>query len=312
MRDKTNVDSPLQLIHPGFGYLEKAMPFNRDQLVLLLVAVNEIFLGLDTYLSHRISGTIVVREWIPVFFGPVAGTALLIAGLVAVRYRRVASTVASLFLLASFIVGLLGAYYHFSYAVRPAAPAGYRVTLPALIWAPPVLGPLSFSLVGWLGISAVFREEPEGSGTLVFLDSWHVTLPYRKSRAYYFIVSLGGLIALISSVLDHARHGFDHPWMWLTMAAGLFASLSAFGLGCLERPNRGDFITYFSGMVLLLLLGPIGLYYHAMANLTEGGHVVIERFIRGAPLMAPFLFSNIGLMGLIVLFPASTASEDSN
>ena len=47
--------------------------FSRDQAMLLMAAVDEIFLGIDTYLAHLISGTIRPNEWIPVVFGLAAG-----------------------------------------------------------------------------------------------------------------------------------------------------------------------------------------------------------------------------------------------
>ncbi len=56
------------------------IPLSRDQVMLLMAAVNEIFLGIDIYLAHSISGTIVPDEWIPIVFGPVAGALLLLAG----------------------------------------------------------------------------------------------------------------------------------------------------------------------------------------------------------------------------------------
>ena len=49
---------------------------------------------------------------------------------------------------------------------------------------------------------------------------------------------------------------------------------------------------------------------HIEANLTTGGIVVTERFIRGAPFLAPLLFSNMGVLGLIVLLdPTEMATE---
>jgi hypothetical protein len=38
--------------------------------------------------------------------------------------------------------------------------------------------------------------------------------------------------------------------------------------------------------------------------------VVVERFMRGAPDLAPLLFANVGLLGLLVLLdPADPAAE---
>ena len=55
-------------------------------------------------------------------------------------------------------------------------------------------------------------------------------------------------------------------------------------------------------MSLMLLVGVIGFYLHFSEDLTSKGTLLIERFIRGAPPLAPLLFTNIGAIGLIVLF----------
>jgi hypothetical protein len=62
-----------ELSLPLDGWRRRWLPMTRDQMMLLMAAVNEIFLGIDTYLAHNISGTIRPYEWIPIVFGPVAG-----------------------------------------------------------------------------------------------------------------------------------------------------------------------------------------------------------------------------------------------
>ncbi len=52
------------------------IPITRDQAMLLMLALNELLLGVETYLAHSISGTIMPKEWIPIIFGPVAGVLL--------------------------------------------------------------------------------------------------------------------------------------------------------------------------------------------------------------------------------------------
>src|SRR4030066_219566 len=88
------------------------IPITRDQAMLLMLALNELLLGLETYLAHAISGTIVSKEWIPIIFGPVAGVLLVLAGLLAIRKRQLATVMASLIYLASLVVGLLGMFFH--------------------------------------------------------------------------------------------------------------------------------------------------------------------------------------------------------
>lgn len=278
------------------------IPFSRDQIMLLMIASNEFLLGLETYLAHLISGTIVPKEWIPIIFGPTAGILLVITGLIALRWRTLATLLANLVFLASIVVGLLGAYFHLMRAILPSAPAGAQVSIPLLIWAPPLLGPLTFSLVGLLGISAAWLENPPDSGILDFLGGIRLTLPYSKTRAYFFMVGMGSLATVISSVLDHARTNFANPWLWLPTSIGVFGTVVVVGLGALDEPKRNDLITYAVAMVLMVLVGVLGVVLHILRDLTSQGNIVSERFLRDAPILAPMLFSDIGTIGLIAMF----------
>ena len=278
------------------------IPLSRDQLMLIMLALNELLLGLETFIAHLISGTIVPYEWIPIIFGPTAAILLVIAGLIAQRQRGSANVIATIVYLTSIAVGLLGAYFHLIRAMRPYALPGDRLTVPLLVWAPPVLGPLTFSLVGMLGISSVWIEDPPDSGALRLLRGKRIHLPLSKTRALFFLVSLACLATVISSVLDHARTDFSNPWLWIPTSVGIFATVVAVVLGFVEYPSRSDLLTYFAAMSLMLLVGVIGFYLHISEDLTSKGTLLIERFIRGAPPLAPLLFTNIGAIGLIVLF----------
>jgi len=290
---------PLAEIFPNIRRYRISL--TRDQIMLLMAAVNEFLLGLETYIAHLISGTIVPYEWIPIIFGPVAGVLLVFAGLLARRYRHVATVVATIVFLSSILVGLLGAYFHFVRAIRPYAGISDFVSVPLLVWAPPILGPFTFALVGLLGISAVWIEEPPDSGTLTLLRGRRIHLPYSKTRAYFFITGMGALATVISSVLDHARTEFTNPWLWFATAIGVFATVTAIYMGISETPNRSDYVTYLIAMLLMIIAGVLGLGLHIGRDLTTEGVVVIERFIRGAPPLAPLLFADIGTIGLIGL-----------
>ncbi len=290
---------PFAQVFPPLARLK--LPFSRDQFMLLLAGVNEIFLGIDIYLAHKISGTIVPREWIPIIFGPIAGVLIFAAGLIALRKRSLATIIANLVFVLSIVVGLLGAYYHFVRAILPTAPLGERISVSLLIWAPPVIGPLVFSLVGLIGISAVWVEEPVDSGRLRVFRGRHIQLPYSKTRAFFFMVSLGTLATLLSSVLDHARTSFTNPWLWVPLAAGAFGVIVAATIALLPSPARGDYLIYTVAMLALIIVGVIGAYLHINQNLTSRGQIVGERFIRGAPFLAPLLFADMGTLGLLVL-----------
>lgn len=286
------------------------IPFSRDQMMLLMAATNEILLGVETYLAHLISGTIVPYEWIPILFGPIAGVLLLLAGLAALRNRPLATVLANLVFASSIVVGLLGAYFHIVRALLPNAPVGAQASVPLLVWAPPILGPLTFALVGLLGISSAWVEDPPDSGSLVLFRGRRIKLPYSKTRAYFFIVGMGCLATVISSVLDHARTDFSNPWLWVPTGIGVFATVVAVTLGAYERPNRWDLFTYILAMLLMTLVGVVGVVLHIGQNLTSQGTIVGERFLRGAPFLAPMLFSDMGTIGLLVLLDPTEKGTD--
>lgn len=301
----------LATIFPPVTRLRR-LPLSRDQVMLLMAAINEIFLGLDTYLAHAVSGTIRPFEWIPIVFGPTAGILLLLAGLIALRRRRLATVMATVVFLASMVVGVLGAYFHLRRAILPSGPSGQQVILDLFFWAPPVLGPLAFALVGILGISAAWIESPPDSGILVLLGERRLHLPYPKTQAYFYMVGMGILIALISSALDHARTRFENPWLWWPIAVGVFSLVVTVMMGTIDRPTRGDLLTYLAAMLLLMLVGVVGSVLHVNENLLGQATIIPERFLRGAPFLAPLLFTNMGMLGLIVLLdPAENQSNPS-
>jgi len=288
------------------------LPFSRDQFILLMAAVNELFLGFDIFLAHSISGTIVPREWIPIIFGPTAGILLLIAGGLAYKRRKVAVVLANIVLIASIAVGLLGAYFHLVRGMLPTAPPGQRISIDLLIWAPPVIGPLMFSLVGWMGISASWVEYPPDSGKLQLLGGRTIVMPFSKTRAYLIMISLGILATLISSVLDHARTGFTNPWLWFPTAVGVFSAIVAFLMVVYKKIYPQDMVVYVASMAMLIVVGVVGLVLHIGENLTSEGLVIQERFIHGAPFLAPTLYSNLGLLGLLVILDPAEKTDQPN
>lgn len=290
----------LATVFPKAG--RRRLPISRDQAMLLMAAFNEIMLGLDTLLAHGLNNTIRPREWIPIIFGPVAGITLLVAGLIAIRNRKTATWLATAVFLTSIIVGVLGAYFHLIRGTLPTAPLGSRITLNLLVWAPPFLAPFAFAGIGVLGISAAWEEAPTGSGLLKLPFGRTVQMPYSKTRAYFFLVSLGILVALVSSALDHSRHPWENPWLWLPLVVGVFATGVSAGMGALNRELTAEDVTiYITAMVLLIVVGLVGAYFHIQADLTSQSTIVPERFLRGAPFMSPLLYSNMGIVGLLAL-----------
>jgi hypothetical protein len=277
------------------------VPLSRDQAMMLLLAVMQVGMGIEAFTGHEMSGTIVPNEWIPIIYGPLAGLVLIIAGLTARRHAMTGQMMAGGVFVTSIAVGLLGAFFHLRRATAWAAPPGERFSLNLLIWAPPVIAPLMFALIGVLGLSSVWAEEPAGSGVLRLWGERRVRLPLSKTRAFFLWVGLAMLATVVSSVLDHARANFQNPWLWVPTAVGIFGTAVTIALGAIRDPRRSDLAIYAVTLALMIVIGPVGVWLHVRNDLTAGGVVVMERLLRGAPVMAPLLFSNMGLLGAIVL-----------
>ncbi|MCX6645420.1 MAG: hypothetical protein NTY09_03550, partial [bacterium] len=241
---------------------DRPLPFTRDQVMMWMIVINEFFLGVDHFLAHMISGNIWNQELYPIIAGPVTGVFLIIAILMERKSRLASSIIATIPLLATILMGLYGEYLHINRTFIEGAPMGQKVTIDTLVWAVPIIAPLTASFIGVLGISAAWQEEPADSGLLVLNGRTRLQLPFSKTRAYFFLVALGILACLISSVLDHARTHFVNPWLWFPYVGGLFSVMAAVLLGVINNPSKGDLTIYAFAMFILILIGLVGTILH--------------------------------------------------
>jgi hypothetical protein len=297
---------------PGIGTLN--LPVTRNDLLLLLVAFTQIGLGFETGLAHLISGSIKPGEAIPVIFGPVAGVTLLVA--IYLRIRRHRITLSSLIVigvaLASIAVGVIGSAFHWARAVPPSQIAEAALQWDWLIYAPPVAGPLAFAGIGLMAFLSVLEDTKPETGKLTLPGVATFQTPLSQTRQYLWLVALGMFAATLSAFLDHGRTHFEDPAVWIPVVLGLYGSIVALLMALYERHSGADWFIFFWVMVLMALMGILGLGLHFNTSLPETGEtIVIERFIRGAPIMAPMLFAIIGSYGIFTMIGADVDSDDA-
>jgi len=294
---------------PGVGDLR--LPVSRNDLLLLLVAFMQAGLGVETYLAHLISGALKPGELIPVIFGPIAGLILLIALFLRLRRRGQTSLLPSLIILgvaaASIVVGVVGSAFHWDRVLPPQNLPGAGLRWDWLIYAPPLAGPLSFAGVGMLAIIAVLEDTRPESGRLTLPGIITFQTPLPQTRQFLWLIAFGLYAATLSAFLDHGRTSMDNPFIWIPVVLGLFGSITTTVMALYARHTRSDYFIFFWVMVLMIVVGVLGLGLHINADLPEGtSNIVVERFIRGAPVMAPMLFALMGMFGLITMIGAET------
>jgi hypothetical protein len=129
------------------------------------------------------------------------------------------------------------------------------------------------------------------------------------------LLSLGGFVGnFIFSLADHAQNGFYRATEWVPVAASAFA-IGFLLLPFIVRVNRAYVTVCAAVMLVQVAVGLLGFYYHTAANLRGRGPTWFDRFVYGAPVMAPLLLPNLALLVLIGLYrlradlPAPVAPE---
>ncbi len=292
---------------PGIG--EFWLPVTRNDLLLLMVALMLIGLGVETYLAHLISGDVKPMEFIPVVSGPVFGLTLL--GALLLRLWRGTALVSTLMIigiaLASIAVGVIGSAFHWTRAIPSGALAAQGLQWEWLVYAPPIAGPLSFAGVGLLAIIAVLEDTRPETGRLTLPGVISFRAPMTQTRQFLWLVALGLFAATLSAFLDHGRTGYTSVFVWIPVVLGLFGSIATTVMAIYHEHHEADYFIFFWTMLLMVGMGVLGLGLHINADLPEGGAgIQLERFVRGAPVMAPMLFALVGTFGLITMIGAET------
>ncbi|PJF21676.1 MAG: hypothetical protein CUN56_09855 [Phototrophicales bacterium] len=299
---------------PGIGTFR--LPISRNNLLLMLVAFTEIGMGVETYLAHLISGDVKPMEAIPVFFGPIAGLILLLA--MFLRIRQGNTLVTTLIVMgvagASVAVGVIGSAFHWARAVPPPGLGAQRLDFDWLVFAPPVAGPLAFAGVGILAIIAVLEDTKPETGTLTLPGVLTFKTPLPQTRQFLWLVAFGLYAATLSAFLDHGRTEFENIFVWIPVVFGLFGSVVTTLMAVYHHHTKADYFIFFWVMVGMILMGILGLGLHVNADLPEGpsGGVNLERFVRGAPVMAPMLFAIMGAFGIITMIGAETVDQENS
>jgi hypothetical protein len=129
------------------------------------------------------------------------------------------------------------------------------------------------------------------------------------------LMALGGFLGnFVFSLTDHAQNGFFHWAEWAPVVS------SALAVGFLAAPffaPIGKAFLWLCGAVLLLqaATGMVGFVLHNSANLASPGASLLDKFVHGAPSLAPLLFADLVLLatiGLVVLVQHSGSPRTDN
>lgn len=252
----------------------------RPQIWVEVFAILNIgFLTFDIYLAHSVNQFRSQAEFIPLIFSATAPAILIVALAVRYRWPAVWKDLGYLVGCAAVIVGLAGVILHLE------SHFFNERTLRSLTYSAPFAAPLAYAGLGFLLVM----------NRMVDPD----TIEWAQ---WVLLLALGGFIGnFVFSLADHAENGFFNPLEWVPVVA------SAIAVGFLAVPlivhvSRKYIDLCAAILVLESVVGLWGFVLHASANLRGPSIHPFENFIYGAPPMAPLLFPNLMILGVIALW----------
>lgn len=249
------------------------------------VVCNFAGLVVDIFLAHSENHFRRQSEYIPLVFSAIATVTLAIV--VAARHRAPAiwRDVGHLVGWLSIVVGLAGVVLHLD------SQFFYARTIRSLTYAAPFAAPLAYTGLGLLLIANRVTDPASVEWPLWML-----------------LLALGGFIGNFTfSLTDHAQNGFFNPVEWVPVVT------SAFAIGVLIVPFimqvTTDYLRLAAGVLAVqALVGVLGFGWHFAADMRHSGPL-LERILGGAPPLAPLLFPNLVVLGLIALWTMSPHVE---
>lgn len=247
--------------------------------VELFVILNIGFLTLDIYLAHSVNQFRNPAEYIPLVFSAAAPFLLVFALAVRYRWPAVWKDLGYFVGWAAVLIGLAGVILHLQ------SHFFYERTLRSLTYSAPFAAPLAYT----------------GLGLLLIMNRM-VDPDILEWAQWMLLLTLGGFIGnFVFSLADHAENGFFNPLEWVPVVASAIA-VGFLAVPLLMRVSR-RYVDLCAAILLLEAgVGLWGFVLHAERNLRGPSVHAFDNFIYGAPPMAPLLFPNLMVLGIIALW----------
>jgi hypothetical protein len=253
--------------------------WRRPQLWVEAFAIANLgVLTLDIYLAHSVNQFRNPAEYVPLFFSAAAPLVLAFALAVHARWPAVWKDLGYLVGWIAVLVGLAGVLFHLESRFFDER------TLRSLTYSAPFAAPLAYT----------------GLGLLLVMNRMvaHDTVEWAQ---WVLLLALGGFVGnFVFSLTDHASNGFFDPLEWVPVVA------SAVAIGFMAVPLfmtvARRYLELCAGILLLeCVVGVVGFFLHGAAILRGPSTSLFENIIKGAPPMAPLLFPNLAMLGVIAL-----------
>ncbi|MHB1686614.1 MAG: hypothetical protein ACYCVH_04475 [Ignavibacteriaceae bacterium] len=271
------------------------LPMEKNRLLMIFVGINLMFTGIDVALAHSINQYIPVYEWIPILYFPFGAASCLVIAFQN-KPKKILTITHIILMIVGILVGVLGTAFHMNAVLNPA---GY-LTWSWIVFGSPILAPLAFAGISLIGLYAITEEVNGEPGMLKISGLGTFKAPISRDRHFMWLVGLGFGASAITSMIDHAQYGYTF-YKLIAIIFGVFATTVVIYLSIAKEYSKGDELVYFWTMISAIVVGVLGFGFHLSADLAGTGVLSLERILAFAPVFAPLLYSDLGLLGLLVV-----------
>jgi hypothetical protein len=288
-----------------FSLAQVRLPMEKNRFLLMFAGINFISTGLDVALAHSINAFVPVYELIPVYISPFCALSCILLSFQSKPRSSLAVVHLGLMAL-GFTVGALGTAFHGNAVLNP----GGHLTWAWVVFGSPILAPLAFCGISLIGMYAATQEVRGEPGVLEVPGLGLFRAPISRERHFIWFVGLGFAGSAMTSLIDHAQYGYT-AYKLIAIVFGLFATAVVITIAVSKTWTRGDEVVYFWTMIAAVVVGILGFGFHLSADLAGTGQLSLERILAFAPVFAPLLFSDLGVLGLLVVAqPQETAGKN--
>ena len=271
------------------------LPMEKNRLLLIFVGLNLFVTGIDVALAHSINNFIPVYEWIPIYYFPIGAMSCFVIAFQTTPKKIFALIHISLMSI-GLMVGFIGTAFHMNAVLNPLG----HLSWAWLVFGSPILAPLAFSGISLLGLYAITEEVKDAPGVLMIqgLGTFHA--PISRDKHFLWLVGLGFGASAITSIIDHAQYGYN-PYKLIAIVFGLFATSVVLTIALSDKWSKKDELVFFWTMIAAIIVGVMGFGFHLSGDLAGTGKISLERMLVFAPILAPLLYGDLGMLGLIVV-----------
>jgi hypothetical protein len=258
------------------------IPITKTRLLLFFLSINYIIVLVDVLIAHAENRFIPSYEWIPIIYCPVAALCSVI--LLLKPKPGFIKIVNILIHSLGVIIGILGFGFHLQ-----GVSAADVVTYSGLTSGNPVFAPLAFVALGSIGVVTSLDDHPTNR-------KYNLT---QKTRWLLLVTSFWFLATALVAYFDHARTGFENIYTWFPFYIGVFAALVLFFQSYSYPERKLSFLLCIT-LILSFIVGLMGFAFHLSVDLAGRGIFQWSRVFYQAPGLAPLLFCDLGLWGILV------------